>query len=100
MSKCPIASTLKRAKEASNYLKGLSHEIRLAAICSIGTGEKTVQELAECLETTQSNLSQHLSKLREKGILDTRKSGNQVYYRVKDDKVLELIKVLSVCDCK
>lgn len=100
MKTCPISSTLERSKEASNYLKGLAHEIRLAAICAIGTGEKTVQELEECLGTSQSNVSQHLSKLREKGILDTRKVGNQVYYRVKDTKVLDLIRVLSVCDCK
>ncbi|MBI3575041.1 MAG: helix-turn-helix transcriptional regulator, partial [Gammaproteobacteria bacterium] len=41
--------------------------------------------------TSQSNISQHLSILREKGILTARKDANKVYYRIGDPKILNLI---------
>jgi ArsR family transcriptional regulator, virulence genes transcriptional regulator len=83
------------AKSATACLKALAHELRLMAICYIGDGERSVQELETRLNTSQSNVSQHLGKLRDKGILDTEKRGNQVFYRVADKRVLELIKVLQ-----
>ena len=95
-----LDQVMENAKNVSNYLKGMAHEVRLVAICCIGEGEKTVQELEEIIGTTQSNVSQHLSKLREKGILQTRKEGNLVYYSVTDKKTLELIRVLNACKCR
>ncbi len=82
------------ASEASEFLKAISHEIRLLAICNIGEGELSVHEMEERCCTSQSNLSQHLGKLRDRGVLVTRKEGNQVFYRLKDKKTLQLIKVL------
>lgn len=88
-----------KAKTATNCLKALAHETRLLTICFIGDGEKSVQELEEYLGTTQSNVSQHLAKLRDRDILDTRKEGNQVFYRVKNPKVLKMIEVLQDTFC-
>ena len=82
------------AKTAASHLKAMSHETRLLIICYIDYGEKSVQELADLLNTTQSNISQHLAKLRDKGIVDTRKEANMVYYRVKNTKILGIIEAL------
>ncbi len=88
------------AKSACNFLKALSHETRLLAICYIGDSEKSVQDLENFLGTTQSNISQHLAKLRDKGILDTRREGNQVYYHVAQKEALTLIGSLQETFCK
>tara|TARA_Y100000031_G_C8082457_1_gene320331 strand:+ start:304 stop:624 length:321 start_codon:yes stop_codon:yes gene_type:complete len=85
---------IKRAKVAANCLKALSHETRLLIVCYISNGEKNVQELAELLSTTQSNISQHLAKLRDKEIVDTRKEGNQVFYRIKNPGMLSIMEAL------
>ncbi|OFZ19402.1 MAG: hypothetical protein A2X94_13760 [Bdellovibrionales bacterium GWB1_55_8] len=90
---------LGRARESSELLKALSHELRLMALCFISTGERTVQELESLLETSQSNLSQHLAKLRSWGVLEARKDGNQVFYRIKDRRVLHLIESLESAVC-
>ena len=85
--------------EAAEILKTLSHHLRLMSVCFIGGGEKTVQELETYLGTTQSNISQHLAKLRAAKILDTRKEGNLVFYRVGDARTLELVAALQDIFC-
>lgn len=85
---------IQSAKMAANCLKALSHETRLLMVCYIGYKEKNVQELADLLNTTQSNISQHLAKLRDRSIVDTRKDGNVVYYRVKNTGMLGIIESL------
>lgn len=87
------------ADSASEGLKALAHPIRLMAVCFIGAGEKKVGELEAYLGATQSNVSQHLAKLRDKDLLMTRKEGNQVYYRLKDKAVLNLIRSLQELYC-
>ncbi len=86
----------KYSKVAADLLKALAHETRLMAVCFIGNGEKNVKDLEEYLGTTQANVSQHLAKLRLAGILETRKEANQVYYSVKNEKVLLIIDALCV----
>lgn len=88
------------ALSASEGLKALSHPTRLMAVCFIGSGEKRVGELETYLGANQSNVSQHLAKLRDKDLLLTRKEGNQVYYRLKDKAVLNLIRSLQALYCR
>lgn len=94
-----LQDLIKNASKASGSLRALAHEMRLLAICHIGAGEKSVGELEEYLGTSQSNLSQHLAKLRDKGILETRKQGSQVFYRLKDKRMLDLIAALQRLYC-
>lgn len=94
-----LESLAKSAVAASDGLKALAHPTRLLAVCYIADGEKTVGELEEFLGTSQSNVSQHLAKLRDKDILITRKDANQVFYRLKDRKVLNLISSLQALYC-
>lgn len=90
---------IQSAHAASEGLKALAHPTRLLAVCHIGDGEKAVGELEQFLGASQSAVSQHLGKLRDKGILTTRKDGNQVYYRIRDKKVLNLIGALQALYC-
>lgn len=79
----------------SETLKALAHETRLRVICAIGEGERSVLDMAESLAVGQSCLSQHLAKMRNMGILEIRRDGNMVYYRIKDRRVLNLVIVLK-----
>ena len=67
--------------------KTLANPIRLAILHSLRDGEKTVNELATLLGVRQSNLSQHLAVLRQRGIVKTRKQGASIFYRVFNPKI-------------
>lgn len=88
-----------KALEAAETLKALAHETRLLAVCFIGESEKTVQELEEFLGTTQSNVSQHLARLKSAGILQSRKQGKQVFYRAASPEIFRLVSTLQQIYC-
>jgi len=86
--------------QASHSLKAMAHPLRLKILCILGgSGEVSVQDIVEQVGTSQSNISQHLSILREKGILASRKDANKVYYRVADPKILQLIGAMRSAFC-
>ena len=84
---------------ASRSLKAMSHPLRLKILCTLGDKEISVQDIVECVGTSQSNISQHLAILRDKGILDSRKDANRVYYRVGDERTLRLIDMMRQVFC-
>lgn len=61
--------------------------------------EVSVQEIVEQVGTSQSNISQHLAVMREKGVLRTRKDANRVYYRLGDLRTLEVLKLMREVFC-
>lgn len=67
-------------KERANIFKALAHTLRLAILDELQKGECCVQDLVEKLGCEQSNLSRHLSILKQAGIIDSRKDGLYVYY--------------------
>jgi ArsR family transcriptional regulator len=84
---------------ASRSLKAMSHPLRLKILCTLGAQEVSVQEIVEQVGTSQSNISQHLAILRDKGILASRKDANRVYYRVSDFRTLKLIGMMREVFC-
>ncbi len=86
-------------ERASRSLKAMSHPLRLRILCTLGEKEVSVQEIVECVGTSQSNISQHLAILRDKGILASRKDANRVYYRVGDARTLRLIDMMQEVFC-
>lgn len=85
---------------ASRALKAMAHPLRLKILCILGaTTEVSVQDIVDQVGTSQSNISQHLSILRDKGILQSRKDANKVYYRIGDPKILQLIGSLRTAFC-
>lgn len=85
---------------AARSLKAMSHPIRLKILCTLSDGEVSVQEIVDRVGTSQSNISQHLAILRDKGILTSRKDANRVYYRVGDHRTLRLISMMKELFCE
>ncbi len=86
-------------ERASRSLKAMSHPLRLKILCTLGDKEVSVQEIVEHVGTSQSNISQHLAILRDKGILISRKDANRVYYRVGDARTLRLVGMMREVFC-
>ncbi len=84
---------------AAHCLKAMAHPLRLKILCLLGGEAVSVQDLVDACGTTQSNISQHLAILREKGILCCRKESNRVYYFVDDQRTLKLIEMMHEVFC-
>ncbi len=84
---------------ASRSLKAMSHPLRLKILCVLGDREVSVQDIVDSVGTSQSNISQHLAILRDKGILSARKEANKVFYRVSDPRTLRLIGMMQEVFC-
>ncbi|TVZ39900.1 DNA-binding transcriptional ArsR family regulator [Alteromonadaceae bacterium 2753L.S.0a.02] len=87
------------AKDAATLLKELGNESRLMVCCSLGDSELSVGELNKQVPLSQSALSQHLARLREAGVVCTRKEGQTVYYRLQGDHALKIIATLKAIYC-
>lgn len=86
-------------ERASRSMKAMSHPLRLKILCTLGDREISVQDIVDQVGTSQSNISQHLAILRDKGILSSRKDANRVYYRVGDARTLRLICMMRDVFC-
>ena len=86
-------------ERASRSLKAMSHPLRLKILCTLGDQEVSVQDIVDHVGTSQSNISQHLAILRDKGILASRKDANRVFYRVGDSRTLRLIGMMRDVFC-
>lgn len=82
------------AQPAAAFLKALSHEGRLMILCHLAEGERSVTELEELLGQRQAAVSQQLARLRLEGLVSTRREGKAIYYAVKDERVLELLRLM------
>jgi DNA-binding transcriptional ArsR family regulator len=71
----------------------LGHPVRIRILELLSEGERTVGDLQAQLELDSSGTSQHLGALRQLGLLDARRAGTSVYYRIKDPRVSELLAV-------
>ena len=89
----------KDVETASRSLKAMSHPQRLMILCKLGEDEFSVQDIVDNVGTSQSNISQHLAILRDKGILSARKDANKVFYKVADFKTLKLIDMMREVFC-
>lgn len=85
--------------QTSRAMKAMSHPLRLKILCILADKEVSVQELVNQVGTSQSNISQHLALMREKGVLRTRKDANRVYYRIGDARTVEVIEMLRDVFC-
>ena len=95
----PLITREEDIERASRSLKAMSHPLRLKILCTLGDQEISVQDIVERVGTSQSNISQHLAILRDKGILASRKDANRVYYRVGAGRTLQLISMMREVFC-
>lgn len=88
-----------RAAEAEAFLRSIASRHRLMILCSLLDGEMQVAELVRRLGLSQSNLSQHLAKLREEGLVATRREGTAIHYRIGSDRVRPILAELYRLFC-
>ena len=83
----------------ANALKAMAHPLRWKILCTLGDSELSVGEIVERTGTSQSNISQHLEQLRNKNILVSRKEANRIYYRIRNNQLLDLIGIMRNVLC-
>lgn len=86
-------------QQAALAMKAIAHPLRLKILCVLGDQEVSVQDIVNRVGTSQSNISQHLAILRDKGVLTTRKDANRVYYRIGDLRTLKLVGMMRDVFC-
>jgi DNA-binding transcriptional ArsR family regulator len=86
-------------QQAAMAIKSIAHPLRLKILCVLGDQEINVQDIVEQVGTSQSNISQHLAILRDKGVLVSRKDANKVFYRIGDLRTLRLIGMMREVFC-
>lgn len=89
----------KAATQAVGLLKLLANEDRLLILCQLSQSELCVSDLEEQLKIQQPTLSQQLSVLRNEGVVSTRRDGKRIFYRVADEKLLQVLSVLYDLYC-
>ena len=87
------------ASEAARLMAALSNEKRLMILCQLGEGEMSVGQLLPTVGLSQSALSQHLARLRDEGLVATRRAGTAIFYRIAEPSVLKIIAVLAEIYC-
>jgi ArsR family transcriptional regulator len=86
-------------ERSAHCLKAMAHPFRLTILALLAEGERNVQDLTRELGTTQSNVSQHLSQMRLRNLVSDRREGNQVFYSVRNPKVLKLMALMREVFC-
>ncbi|MBN9886819.1 ArsR/SmtB family transcription factor [Salipiger abyssi] len=87
------------ARSAASFLKTLAHEGRLMILCHLGSGEKSVGELEDLLGIRQAAVSQMLARLREEGLVSTRRDGKTIYYSLATEDTGRVIGLLYEIFC-
>ena len=95
-----IDKLLANAREASEFLKALSHEARLVILCLLIEGKKSVSELEQMLSLRQPAISQQLARLRADNLVETYRDGRNIYYSLARPEVVEVVSALNRAFCK
>jgi ArsR family transcriptional regulator, virulence genes transcriptional regulator len=90
-----------KATEVADILRALANERRLMILCKlVEWGEANVNSLVEAVGLSQSALSQHLAKMRDEGIVTTRRESQTIWYRITDPRTEQLFGLLYELYCK
>ena len=87
------------ASQAAGLLKSLANQDRLLILCHLTDGEKKVGELQELLGLRQPTISQQLSRLRFEHLVESRRNGKAIYYRLCSDEAARVIELLYELYC-
>jgi DNA-binding transcriptional ArsR family regulator/rhodanese-related sulfurtransferase len=82
-------------REFAAVAKAIAHEHRLELLEALAQGERSVETLADCAGLSIANASQHLQRMRRAGLVETRREGKFIYYRLSDNAVLDLVSALA-----
>jgi len=91
----PAANDMQEhAADAASLMKALGNESRLMILCMLAEGERSVSNLNEIIPLSQSALSQQLARLRQQGIVKTRRESQTIFYSLAHgpaDRVINLL---------
>src|SRR6187549_1861288 len=96
----PIDQMHAAAADACRLMKALANPDRLLLLCQLAEGEMSVGELEAALGILQPTLSQQLGVLRDEALVETRREGKQIFYRVASPSALAVLKVLHQQFCR
>ncbi|WP_090756341.1 ArsR/SmtB family transcription factor [Paracoccus chinensis] len=96
----PIAALQAKADHVAGRLALVANAKRLLILCELVRGERPVSALQAAVGLGQSALSQHLARLREADMVDTRREGQTIHYRISDPDVQVLMAALYEAFCK
>ncbi len=89
------AEEIKEIREKAALLKALSNPVRLCIIRELIKRKVcNVSAMQNCLELSQSTVSQHLGRLRDMGIISCERKGTEVHYRISNEKAEDIVRVL------
>lgn len=94
-----FSSLNERAGAAEALLKAIANRHRLMLLCELHQGERSVTTLQNAVGLSQSAVSQHLAKLREEGLVSTRRESQTIYYMLASESVRRLISTLYDIYC-
>ena len=94
-----IEKLLPKAEKAETFLKALASRHRLMVLCELHQGERSVGALVESVGLSQSALSQHLARLREDGLVATRREAQTIFYSLANEDASRIMAVLYDLFC-
>ncbi len=94
-----IEEMISASNEAAELMRSLSHPQRLLVLCALVAGEKSVARLRAELDIAQVPMSQQLMRLRADGLVEARREGTTVYYRIARPEVLTVVEALHAAFC-
>ena len=96
MAKDPL---IRQCGTVAGLLKDLAHTQRLQLLCHLVEQERSVGDLMELCDASQSRVSQFLAQMRKDGMLAARREGKHVFYRIEDPRISKLIRSLRTIFC-
>lgn len=95
-----ISDLANSSDRASEFLKSLANSQRLRILCLIMEGERPVGEIADAIGANQSSVSQNLALMRREGLVVPRRSGQTIYYRLANKKLIKMFRLLNDMFCR
>lgn len=96
----PLAKAIvKQCDNVSAVLKSLAHPVRLKILCQIMEKERSVNELTEFCEISQSAMSQFLKRMKDEGIVNSRREQHFVFYSIADKKLVKFLRAIKEIYC-
>ncbi len=95
----PAAQMREHAADAAGLMKALGNESRLMILCLLAESERSVSELNEIVPLSQSALSQQLARLRQQGLVKTRRESQSIFYSLSEGPADRVIHVLHDIYC-
>jgi ArsR family transcriptional regulator len=89
------ATEISRAEEQAEFCSILGNSHRIRILWSLEDKELTVSEIAEAIQASMQNTSQHLRLMKNKGVLQSRRDGREIYYRIADTEYTRICPVLN-----